>query len=404
MGGGGGGEEGEGGEVALIHCNTDQIRCSNLSFKATDLQITSLTAALLCTKLEKAPNSWASAARLQPAALGYRAGAAPQPQPRLRPGTEHLRRLPGPPPRGSPGLPGTLPSLPRSPGAQPAPRGGRKGRGPGAARSQPGTPGTPRRLPQGSAEPRRPGGGLAPAARRHLAVPLSPAKLSGTPGAAATAPGHAEPPAAAAPAPCPPSVSPRCPLRPPSSPTGSGLPPPVPPSWSQHLKQGEIRGAGGCPRGSEACLGLRDPPVPSRVAARQGLGWHGAGGSGADTYFPPAAACPRPPVPTHAAPVPSPRALCTAPRSPAHPHAAASSSGGEQPRLPAQKSRPRQGKGSEEGSGAADNISGDSQALHWSKVKKKGGFRQIVGPRLTGRPLSTPSNRLCFPRRDSPFA
>lgn len=82
MGGWGGGE-GEGGEIALIHCNTDQIQCSNLSFKATHVHITSKTAVLLCTKLENAQNSWSSAVRMQPAALGSRAGAAPQPQPRL---------------------------------------------------------------------------------------------------------------------------------------------------------------------------------------------------------------------------------------------------------------------------------------------------------------------------------
>lgn len=93
--GGVGGGKGEGGEVALIHCNTDQIQCSNLSLKATDLQITSMTAALFCTKLENIQNSWSSAVRMQPAALGYRAGAAPQLQPQLCPGTAHPRRTGG---------------------------------------------------------------------------------------------------------------------------------------------------------------------------------------------------------------------------------------------------------------------------------------------------------------------
>lgn len=95
--GGVGGGEGEGGEVALIHCNTDQIQRSNLSLKATDLQITSMTAAPLCTKLENIQNSWSSAVRMQPAALGYRAGAAPQLQPQLWPGRTHPRRAGGHP-------------------------------------------------------------------------------------------------------------------------------------------------------------------------------------------------------------------------------------------------------------------------------------------------------------------
>lgn len=174
--GGVGGGEGVGGEVALIHCNTDQIQCSNLSLKATDLQITSMTAALFCTKLENKRNSWSSAVRIQPAALGYRAGAAPQLQPQLWLGTTHPGRPGGHPrPRGSAcilrtqdtGQPGATRGVQRAgwrcgcPGTPSTPT-------PAASRTlqcrclqSPGGPGPPR--PRGAA-----------GSRCHLAVPLSP--------------------------------------------------------------------------------------------------------------------------------------------------------------------------------------------------------------------------------------
>lgn len=172
----------EGGEVALIHCNTDQIQCSNLSFKATDLQITSLTAALLCTKLENAQNSWSSAVRMQPAALVYRAG---RPRSRSR-GSGRPQRIG----TGRAGSPGSLCS-PLGPGAQPVRRGRGEPGGPKAARSQPGRgvaapaplaplAGSSRELPSTAvpAEPRRLWGGSAPV---HAAAlqPLCPC-CSGT--------------------------------------------------------------------------------------------------------------------------------------------------------------------------------------------------------------------------------
>lgn len=178
--GGVGGGEGVGGEVALIHCNTDQIQCSDLSLKATDLQITSMTAALFCTKLENKQNSWSSAVRIQPAALGYRAGAAPQLQPQLWLGTTHPGRAGGHPrPRGS----ACILRAQDSPGAT---------RGVQRAGWRCGCPGTPsiptpaasrtlqRRCLQspGGPGPPRPRG--AAGSRCHLAVPLSP----GTAGAA----------------------------------------------------------------------------------------------------------------------------------------------------------------------------------------------------------------------------
>lgn len=182
-----GGGEGEGGEVALIHCNTDQIQCSNLSFKATDLQITSLTAALLCTKLENAQNSWSSAVRMQPAALVYRAG---RPRSRSR-GSGRPQRIG----TGRAGSPGSLCS-PLGPGAQPVRRGRGEPGGPKAARSQPGRgvaapaplaplAGSSRELPSTAvpAEPRRLWGGVGPGARRRPAAPLSLLlryRLSGT--------------------------------------------------------------------------------------------------------------------------------------------------------------------------------------------------------------------------------
>lgn len=170
-----GGGEGEGGEVALIHCNTDQIQCSNLSFKATDLQITSLTAALLCTKLENAQNSCSSAVRMQPAALVYQAG---RPRSRSR-GSDRLQRIG----TGRAGSPGSL-CAPLGPGAQPVPWGRGEPGGPKAARSQSGrgvAAPAPRSLLAGSSK-ELPGAAVpaesrrlwavGPCARRRPAAPL----------------------------------------------------------------------------------------------------------------------------------------------------------------------------------------------------------------------------------------
>lgn len=158
-----GGGEGEGGEVALIHCNTDQIQCSNLSFKATDLQITSLTAALLCTKLENAQNSCSSAVRMQPAALVYQAG---RPRSRSR-GSDRLQRIG----TGRAGSPGSL-CAPLGPGAQPVPWGRGEPGGPKAARSQSGrgvAAPAPRSLLAGSSK-ELPGAAVPAESRRLWAV------------------------------------------------------------------------------------------------------------------------------------------------------------------------------------------------------------------------------------------
>lgn len=158
-----GGGEGEGGAVALIHCNTDQIQCSNLSFKATDLQITSLTAALLCTKLENAQNSCSSAVRMQPAALVYQAG---RPRSRSR-GSDRLQRIG----TGRAGSPGSL-CAPLGPGAQPVPWGRGEPGGPKAARSQSGrgvAAPAPRSLLAGSSK-ELPGAAVPAESRRLWAV------------------------------------------------------------------------------------------------------------------------------------------------------------------------------------------------------------------------------------------
>lgn len=72
---------------------------------------------------------------------------------------------------------------------------------------------------------------------------------------------------------------------------------------------------------------------------------------------------------------------------------------GGAPPAPCSEEAPEAGEGERRGQGGCRQHFWRQSGSALVKSQKKGGFRQIVGPRLIGRPLSTPSNRLCFPRR-----
>lgn len=73
--------------------------------------------------------------------------------------------------------------------------------------------------------------------------------------------------------------------------------------------------------------------------------------------------------------------------------------GGSSPGSLLRRAARGRGRGAKRAAGLQTTFLETARLCTGQKSKKKGGFRQIVGPRLTGRPLSTPSNRLCFPRR-----